>query len=212
MNGIYLWSDRAQLFARLSYEYYDADKVDTRSNSIGLLAGGAYALSESMSLTALAGVRFTSENTPTPRGASGDQTSTGPLVDLKLEKRFEVGKLLLDVSQALLPSSTGELLNTTAGTVVFEYPVTPRWSFDLNANAYINRYPGGGRNINDRNYFSISPQLTRKLSEWWQLDLAYRFRYQKYQESGNNAVSNAVFLTLRYTWPTEPVSRWSLLH
>jgi outer membrane receptor protein involved in Fe transport len=134
------------------------------------------------------------------------------LVDLKLEKRFEVGKLLLDVSQALLPSSTGELLNTTAGTVVFEYPVTPRWSFDLNANAYINRYPGGGRNINDRNYFSISPQLTRKLSEWWQLDLAYRFRYQKYQESGNNAVSNAVFLTLRYTWPTEPVSRWSLLH
>jgi hypothetical protein len=212
MNGTYLWSERTQLFARLSYQYYDADKVDTRSNSIGLMVGGAYALSESMSLTALAGVRVTSQSTPTLFGSSGDQTSIGPLVDLKLEKRFEVGKLSLDVSQTLLPSSTGELLNTTAGAVALDYPITPRWSFDLNANAYINRYPGGGANINDRNYFDVSPKLTRKLSEWWQLDLAYRFRYQKYQGSANQAVSNAVLLTLRYTWPTEPVGRWSLLH
>ena len=211
VNGTYLWSERAKLFGRLTYDRYQADQVRSSSNSVGLLAGGAYALSETLTLTALAGVRYSNATVPILGGRTEDQTSTGPLVDLSLEKRFEVGKLLLDASQSLAPSSTGELLNTTAATVALDYPITPRWSFVLNAQAYRNRNPGGGENINDRTYFSIVPKLTRKVSEWWQLDLAYRFRYQKYQVSANDAVSNAVFLTLRYTWPTEPVSQWSLL-
>lgn len=211
LTGTYLWSERSELFARLNLDRYEAAQVDTRSDTLGLLAGGSYALSETLSLTALAGLRYTRAETPALTGGTDEQSSTGPLVDFSLEKRFEVGHLRLTASQALSPSSTGELLNTTSGGLALAYPVNARWSFVVNAHAYRNRDPAGERDSNDRDYLSIAPRLRHKLSDWWHLEVGYRFRYQHYTERGDEASSNAVFLTLSHTWPSEPVGSWSLL-
>ncbi|WP_040854707.1 hypothetical protein [Thiorhodovibrio frisius] len=50
LEGIYLWSERAQLISRLAYDHYEADGLGTSSDTIGLLTGGAFAISERMSL------------------------------------------------------------------------------------------------------------------------------------------------------------------
>ncbi len=211
LDGTFLWSERAQLFGRLTYDQYEADQVGVRSDSIGLLAGSAYSFSESLSLTALVGVRHTNAETRSFFGGTTDESSTGPLLDVSLEKRFEVGRLRLTASQALTPSGSGDLVNTSSAGVTLDYPLTARWKLVVNAEAYRNRNPGGDEDINDRDYFSFVPRLRRKLSEWWQLDLGYRFRHQKYSVREDDASSNAVFLTLRYTWPTEPLAQWSFL-
>ncbi|MBK1647121.1 hypothetical protein [Rhabdochromatium marinum] len=199
LNGTYLWSERMQLFSRLTFDHYEADEVGTSSDTIGLLAGGAYAISERLSLTAMLGPRFATVETPTPFGSSENQDSTGMLVDISIEQRFNVGKLGLSGSQALLPSSSGDLVSTTSAGLALDYPFDSRWSLLLNANAYRNRNPGGEEDINDRDYVAVEPRLRHKLGDWWALDLGYRARYQKYTEQQESALSNAVFLNLDYT-------------
>ncbi|WP_323696809.1 hypothetical protein [Thiorhodovibrio litoralis] len=199
IGGTYLWSERTQLFSQLTFDRYEADQVGTSSDTIGLLVGGAYAISERLSLTALVGPRLATSETPSPLGGTETQDSTGVLVDLSVEKRFNVGKLELSGSQALLPSSNGDLASTTSAGLDLDYPIGARWSLLVGADAYRNRNPDGEESINDRDYVSLEPRLRHQLGDWWQLDLGYRVRYQKYTEQQESAFSNAVFLNLGYT-------------
>ncbi|WPL23474.1 hypothetical protein [Thiorhodovibrio frisius] len=149
----------------------------------------------------MVGPRFARYETPSPLGGTESQDSTGLLIDLSVEKRFNVGKLELSGSQALLPSSSGDLVNTTSAGLALDYPISARWSLLLDTNAYRNRNPGGEQDGNNRDYVSVQPGLRHQLGEWLQLDLSYRLRYQKYTERQEDALSNAVFLNLGYTPP-----------
>ncbi len=206
----YALSERAQLFGRVLYDRYEAEQIATQSDTVGFLVGGSYRWSPTLSLTGLVGARRADTEAPTFRGIESSE-STGPLAQLRLQKDFKVGKLVFAVNRTLAPSSTGTLLDTTSGSLRLEHPLTPRWGVLFDLNAYRNRNPDGETNLNDRDFVSLSPRLRHKLSDWWQVDLAYRYRHQEREIFADAAQSNAVFLTLRYTWPREPLARWSLL-
>lgn len=209
LDTTYLWSERTQLFSRLLYDYYSAEQPGTSSETVGLLLGGAHALSERLSLRALAGPRFATNKTPNALGGTTTTNSTGALVDLSLEKQFNEGELVLSGSQALVPSSSGELVSTTSAGLALDYPIGARWSVLFDATAYRNRNPDGVEDANDRDYVSLQPRLRHELSDWWTVDLSYRLRYQKYRGAENEALSNGVFLTLGYTPGDRPLAQWS---
>ncbi|NEX20599.1 outer membrane beta-barrel protein [Thiorhodococcus mannitoliphagus] len=207
---IYAWSERATTFGRASYAKYDADQVDTASNSLGVEIGADYLLSESMSLSTLAGLRNTNAETPTLFGIEETENS-GPLFQLELKKSFDRGLLRLGADRSLVPSSSGTLLDTTALEASIDYELAPRWSFLFSARGYRNRAPDGESSGYDRDYLSLIPRLRHKLTEALSVDLSYRYRWQKYDDREKGAASNAVYLSLRYSMPRDPLSRWSSL-
>lgn len=210
LGTAYALSQRATLSGRLIYETYDASQIRTQSDTYGFLVGGTYLFSQSLSVSALVGARRADAEVPSFRGTESSE-STGPLAELRLQKDFEVGRLSFEVNRSLVPSSTGTLLDTTAGALRLDYPVAARWRVLLGVNAYRNRNPDGEITANDRDFVDVTPRIRHDLSDWWQLDLGYRYRYQKREILPDAAESNAVFLTLRYIWPREPLARWSML-
>jgi opacity protein-like surface antigen len=203
-------SERVQAMNRLSFDRYDATQVDTLSDSYGVEFGTSYQLSETTTLTGFAGVRHSRAETPTWFGIE-ESDNTGPLFQLTLNRRFEVGQLRLTAARSMLPSSSGTLLDTTSLGVGFDYPIGPRWTFSLNASGYRNRTPDGESSSNDRDYLSFSPKLSHRLSSALSLDLSYRYRWQQYDQRENDADSNAIYLGLQYSFVREPLGRTSVI-
>lgn len=206
----YQLTERLQLVGQTAYDEYDASEVDTRSTSVGVEAGLKYLLSETSTIRAAAGIRQSDAQTPTEEGVI-DTTNSGPIFELEWTKDFIVGGIELLAERSLVPSGRGTLLDTTGINLAFNYPITERWTFGLDASGYRNRNPGGEISGNDRDFVNLAPRLERRLTEALRLDLSYRYRWQKREISEDDAVSNAVFLSVTYRWPREPLRRWSLL-
>ncbi len=204
LTASYTLSERTQVFGRLSYDQYEAEQVKTESDNFGLEAGASYLLSETMSILAYTGVRHSKAEIPTLRGVE-ETDNTGPLFELRLSKRFETGELQLTADRSLLPSSNGTLLDTTGLSLSLDYRLSPAWRFRISAAGYRNRNPDGEVSRNDRDYLAVAPGLERRLSDSLRLGLSYRYRWQSYEVDRDDAVSNAVFLTLNYAAPREPI-------
>ncbi len=206
----YSLSERVQAIARASYNRYDASQVDTQSDTYGIEAGASYLLSESSSVSFLAGLRRASAETPTLFGTV-ESDNTGPLFELKVTKQFDVAKFNLTADRSLLPSSNGTLLDTTGLAMSLDYPLGAEWKVSFGVDGYRNRSPDGDVSSYDRDYVSFTPRLEHRLSESLYIDLSYRYRWQKYDSWRDDAISNAVFLGLQYVLPREPLKKWSLL-
>ncbi|MFD2110873.1 hypothetical protein [Thiorhodococcus fuscus] len=200
LTFIYALSERSQAFARATFDRYEASDVGLKSESTGLLLGASYQLSETLSASAYAGVRQTSSEVPTWLGVLKSDSS-GPLFQFELNKSFEVGSLNFSAARSMLPSSNGELLDTTSLALAFNYPLSPKWNFRLDADFYRNRSEDDAGSSSDRDYASVAPRFELKLSEELRLALSYRYRWQKYELSDEAAVSNSIHLYLTYVFP-----------
>jgi hypothetical protein len=205
----YALSERLKLLSRVSYDHYDADRVQTDSDSYGVELGAGYLISETMSVNTFAGLRQTLAKTPNPVGAAETDT-TGPLFQVELRNQAELGELSISAMRAMLPSSNGSLLDTTGLTFAFTRPLSQTWSVHLNAEGYRNQSTDSGSSGDNRRYVALTPALSHRLAESWSLDLSYRYRWQSYEVNADEATSNALYLTVNYKLPQEPVSRWSL--
>jgi hypothetical protein len=64
-----------------------------------------------------------------------------------------------------------------------------------------------GGNSGKRDFLSFSPGVRWQLSENLNLRCSYRFRWQRFDNTGDTANSNAVFATLSYQLPGLSTSR-----
>jgi hypothetical protein len=157
----------------------------------------------------LAGLRQSKAEIPTFFGIE-ESENNGPLFEIKMNKKFQVGQLNLTADRTMLPSSNGTLLDTTSVRLGFEYPLGPRWGLSLTADAYRNRSPDDEVSSYDRDYLSLTPKLEHRLSESLVLDLSYRYRWQQYEARPDDAASNAVYLGLQYRPAKESSKTWSV--
>ncbi|WP_157726362.1 porin family protein [Imhoffiella purpurea] len=206
LTFIYALSERAQASLRATFDRYDASETDLESETRGMLLGMSYQLSETLSLSAFTGVRNSTSRYGTWLGVI-ETDSSGPLFEVELKKRFEVGSLSLSAQRSMLPSGDGQLLDTTSLSLSYDYPLGPRWTLGLNADAYRNRNSDDDSSSSDRDYFSISPRLGLKLTEELNLALSYRYRLQKYDFRDEEAVSNSIYLNLTYVFPRQLIGK-----
>ena len=140
-----------------------------------------------------------------------ERSDSGYLIDASLSKRFERSNLSALLSRTTQPSGSGNLVETTRASINWDYIFSPRWSFLLNASAATTKTARDQLTTNDeRDYYVLRPLMRWRATQWWTIEGSYRYRHQEYQDSENSATSNAVFLTISYTWPRESVSRWSV--
>ena len=202
LGGIYRATERLGLTGRIDYGRYEAKDIDNKYDNMGLLFGAGYAVSERSSLQAEVGLRRTEQTRGGPDGIELTESSSGPTFQVSYRREFEVGGgLRLEGRRQLLPSGSGQVLDTTGLYARVEYPLGARWQVGLGAEAYRNRRPDGRQGLEDRSYASVEPTLAYRLDEYWRLSAGYRFRWQERESVPGEAVSNAVFLTLNWSRP-----------
>ena len=199
VGGGYRLSERGALDLRLDYGQFRTDQVGTEYDNFGAQLGGNYLLTESWSLTVLAGLRRTEARFPGFFGTRVTQESTGPTYALNLRKQFDRGGGLdFGATRELAPSGTAEVLDTTSLRFRVTYPFTERWRVRLDVNGYRNRQPDGESSVSDREYAAGTLRLTYQLQPAWTLAAGYRYRWQNRDEIPGDADSNAVFMTLAW--------------
>lgn len=206
LTASYALSERTQVFVRISYDQYEAEQIENRSENIGLETGMSYLLSETTSISAFGGIHHAQVQTPTADGSEQTESS-GPMFDLQLKKNFQTGDIKLTAGRALVPSGSGDLLDTTSLSLALGYSLSAHWKLGFDVGGYRNREPNGEGSANDRDYLAISPRLERRLTEAFRIAIGYRYRWQRYETSENEAVSNALWLTMNYAMPREPLGR-----
>ncbi len=199
VNSNYDLNERAAMVGRAIYDRFDSEQNADESESVGAEVGLRYRLSERMVVTGLVGGRSASATSENQSQSSNDR-STGPIFEFGLERDYELGSIGFLLQRSLLPSGRGTLLDTTRANLIIARPVTERTTARLRASAVRNRNPDGEVNLNDRDFFLVSPGVRWRLAESTWIDLSYRFRLQSREVLDSDAESNAVFLGLSHDW------------
>ncbi len=238
-NSSLLWShalnERLSTFAQLVYSDYQSDTIvaaagqsyDTRSTEWGLLLGGEYQISETLTLSLMAG-RSRNESTPSvqdpadvcsfaeefellplfPLCTLEESTSKLTTIDGSLSWRTTRNTLSTRISRRTQPSSVGyvqvsEQLDLEWSHRLFEQG-TLSAKVTVGNNEVSGNYPSNRFNPS-RDYHYGTLTYGHQLDEHWSLQCSYQYRSQQY-ENGDPIDSHVARLGVIWK-PTE--KRWS---
>ena len=208
---------RTQIQARFSgFHFNTGARGDRKTSLIGFEIGGTHDFSERWQASFFAGprytwldgtVRFTNSLNMRERISDNDD-DVGYLLDANV--RYQAGErtsLVANASRDVSPSTTtGIIRQTTAFGLFFNHQLLEKVAVDLSGRYSIQETLAGPSDLR-RDYASVSPGVRWRLTEDLTLRCSYRFRWQKFDESGETANSNAVFATLTYQLPRLSASR-----
>lgn len=109
----------------------------------------------------------------------------------------QVSRLTAKLSHNLEPSGTGVLLETTNLKLNAIRKLRERLSVGLRLRVF--RNSPIRTNANDAYFLNASPRIRWNYSRWIALEGGYHYRRREIAESGNDAESNAVFVSIRYS-------------
>ena len=134
------------------------------------------------------------------------EDSSAPAFNLSYSRQLKGGGgFSLAASRDLSPTGEGDVVDTTGLTASLNLPPRPKWQLSVAASAYRSRSPSGETARGDETSYSIGPSLRYRIAEHWGLSLGYLFSYEDLSDTGDDAVSNAVYLNL--SWAPRP---WDL--
>ena len=187
-----------------AYRFIPDEPGDDYTDTISTLLGYSYRSSERFSISGGAGLAYSMQhNDP------GNDSS-----DIGYRIKFNMNYLMNDQTSARVslshdtePSSDGDTVVRNRASVGLSYKVAPLTTLGLDVdyadNVDILGFEGSSTTDEGTSrYTSINPSVSWRLTEDWSLDADYRFRYRLFDDSGGNASSNSVFLTLQYSFPT----------
>ena len=135
------------------------------------------------------------------------RTASGISYGFNLSKQFERSGLDLSLSRGAVPTGSGEPLLQERLSLAYSYQFSPRLSVIVPAAVFRNEtisFGGAAETENEmRIFFSMQPSIEWRVTEDLVMNASYRYRYQRFEQEGSSADSNALFVTLSYVWPTE---------
>jgi hypothetical protein len=203
----YSLSERTSLQAILSKSLYISNSTEFDSTSLQL--GINHRLSETLSLNALIGPNYT-KSTYITGSTEEEFRDMGKLIDIGLTKKFELGSINASLETSESAGGAGKMTSRTSLKLSLDRKISERTSFAL-TGTYQQNESGGGRDdpSDDRTYISIEPRINWMATRWWMISGSYRYRQSENTSlDAGPAESNAVYITVRYIWPKESLSRW----
>lgn len=193
----YRLSPRTDLSLVARYQRFDNDRDDFFNNySAGL--GVSHAFSEKLRGTLTAGPTYTEND-------QGDDLSAA--VDASLEQQFEKSQLRTFFRYDVQPSTRGIPLQRAQFDVRWLRDLTSRWAFELAGRVFRNERLDNVTDSNDRYYAQVEPALVWRVTRLLFLEARYRFRWQRREDTNDDAFSNAVELAITYRWDRISASR-----
>jgi outer membrane protein assembly factor BamA len=197
------------------YSWYDstASKVDNYGLSIGWL----HPFSETFSITAFGGARYTKtkymyqilsfeiiEGIIYPEYVKVDEKdgSWGATADIAMKKTGETYTTSIGYNRDLSYTSYGEPIDSDRIYFRGDKRLTERLRASLAGSLYFNKSQGESENRDER-YYSISPSLGYNLTEYHSLRLGYDYQQSlnKILVTDRRADRNRVWLALQFKFP-----------
>ncbi len=200
-------TEKTTLQAVLSKSLYTSDSTEFDTTSLQL--GLNHMFSETFSVNMLLGPSYT-KSTYTTIGGEEEVSDVGRLIDIGFNKQFELTSLNGSLSTSESAGGEGKMTRRTKLNLAMRRKITERANFSLSSTLQQNESGGGITDSSeDRTYFTVEPRISWKATPWWTVSGSYRYRESEYTSSdAGPAESNAVFITVRYVWPKESLSRW----
>ena len=174
------------------YHFETQSGPDSETDLYALLLGATHKYSERLKVSASIGPRYQSSDTATT-SANSIGVQLGASVEyLMSEQTTFTGSI--DRSVTGSGSGTTPERNTLKFSATHQF--LPRWQFLFGAT-YIKDEKEPTAGTDGREYISLEPAVRWQVARTVDLSTSYRYRRQEY-DSGSEADSNAVFLTLTY--------------
>jgi len=200
----YQLTERLGLSGGLGATFYNPDD-DQSYKGYDASLGMSFALSETLAGNLNIGWQRADRNTDVA-GGSSDGSASGFVYGFSLSKTFERSSVGLSLSRSLVPTGSGEPLAQESLSLGYSYQFSERLSVNFPIAAFRNEqisFGDSGADDEKRIFFTTEPSLNWRVTEDIVLGASYRYQYERFEEAGTTADSNAVFLTLSYVWPTE---------
>ena len=219
------FTPKVQATLATSYSMYEPE-TDFDSNTLSVQVGIRRNFTETLTTDWLAGMRQTESDTgklvpegfcAPPGGAFPDctvgipvvtgskvrknsDTDTGTVFSASITKLLESGQLSLSASRESIPSSDGELLDTTRFIFNGEHRFTETLRTSLRAE-YSNIEVIARASLNDRgdrDLYRVIPRIIWRFQREWEIAGQYEYAKKDEDDESGNATRNAVYLTLSY--------------
>ena len=186
------------------YRFIPDDPGTDYTDTISTLLSYAYTSSERFSVSGGAGLAYSMRH----EDPGKDSSDIG--YRLKFNLRYLMSdqtSLFASFSHDTEPSGDGDQVVRNRANLGFNYKFTPLTTGSLNVDYADNEdflgFEGSSTtNESTSRYTSVRPSISYQLTEDWSLKGEYRFRYRLFDDGGGDALSNSVFLTLQYNFPT----------
>lgn len=199
-------SELSRLTTEVSARRFIPDEPgDNYTDTVGALFGYAYTSSERFSISGAAGLAYSVEHEEDAKDDS----------DLGYRIKFDMKYLFSDQLQARVslshdnePSGDGDQVTRNRARVALGYRVTEMTTlgFDLNYADNVDLLGFEGESTDDEDdrsrYIALRPNIAWQFTEDLSLVASYQYRYKKFEDEGDSASANSVFLTLQYNFPT----------
>jgi hypothetical protein len=185
-----------------------APDIDQTWTYYGAGIGLSHNVTKSIIVTASGGVRFVN----TTQGVSSGSLSQNDVVwvyNASIRKEFERSTILLDGSSEVNPSGFGRLIQTDRVGGAISHNLTENLTASLIGGFYFvsGIATVGGQPFPDTRYTSVSPKLSWKFAQWWNLDVGYSYAERAVDSLNQWNFANSTFVMLTYGGPKWSVSR-----
>lgn len=211
------------LFSNASATLFSTPDFNSSTTYYSLQLGGQYRFSERWEAELAIGGRYSISDFRTQRSLlvinpdglmsriniseKNSDSGFGSLAYMSITHHYALGRLKLSLTQDIRPTGNGVLQTSNQAAFIWTHQVSEYLDFSLPLSALRASSINSDINTLDRNYAQVSPSLRWHLSPELSLELLYRYRYQKYDNSDNAAKSHSVLLSATYNWRRFSFSR-----
>jgi hypothetical protein len=199
---LYKLTEHDQLHVSGSYTRFQTIDAGFRANFPGVMMSVEHAFTETIAGTVFGGPRFIRTTTEAAFG-NVDAHDTVWIYGATLSKQFERALVQVNIGRDVHPSGFGLLIKTDRAGISGSYQLSETITGALDINGYLvsGAVRGvSGRTIADQQYVSVTPRVSWKFLEWWQVELAYTYGSRDV-EGLSEATSQATMVTVTYYPP-----------
>ncbi len=203
----YAFSERTRLDYQLGYTYFRSDA--TRSDAVTTSIGVVHEYSPALTVSASVGGYWAETKARTVLPGAGDPIAPGEkrrddgvFFGGSLEYRVtEQTRLSVNLSESLVPSSTGTLSRSDRATLAVSHGFSERLSGRLGASFERAKFPSALEGANDTKTLQGQLGVTYALAERWRIEAVYQYTRARYSQDAVEPKSNIVFVSVGYNWP-----------
>jgi hypothetical protein len=200
---LYQLSEQDQIQLAGSYSNFHTTNASSpfRASIPGVNLSLTHAFTETLTGTASGGPSFVSSTSQTASDSITAQNTVW-LFGGKLTKKFERASVQVSVSRNIVPSGFGRLIQTDRAGLTVSHDLTETLTASLDGSGYIvSDTTQRASTFPENRYFSATPTIAWKFSEWWKLELSYAYRHRAVDGVSDSAMSNAITFMLTYYPP-----------
>ncbi len=202
--------DQVQLIGSYTEFRITNSPFPVRASFPGVNLSMTHAFNESLTGTVYGGPRLLSSSTEVGNVGVIHAQDTVWVAGASLSKNFERAMIQASIAHDLAPSGFGLLITTDRAELSSSYRISETIACSLNVVGILSSGKtsvASGASFPDSRYVSVVPKLSWKVSEWWETEISYMYRWRDIDSNPEAAHSHVTTFMLTYSPPKLSLSR-----